>query len=628
MAQPGKTRKVFDGRYEILSIVGRGASSVVYRARYVTPPHADLALKVLLFRKDRGLNIDRLRKEALAMVSSRHRYVIRLDDFHSVDKLCYLAMEYAPESDLRAFVAKQGGRLPFLQAERFLMQISEALGFMHQSGIVHRDVKPDNLLVINPRQIRLGDFGVATLPGEESSLEELKSGVGTMEYMPPEVFEGSTCDSRSDVYSLGLTFYEVISGSNPFAGAPLAEVLKIRRPNNFPHLLDVAPDTPPYLGGIIMRCLAYDRNARFDSGQDLLTALIAEKSRADQPKAPQVKRPGAPAVTSAPTPADPLTAAKPALAPGAASSKKNKRRRDESRRVTTPLERSNPASTPRPGETSSTVKSLNTSGPPYSGDSSKRMMPFQPSRKVPAQTPTPPESNASPPSQDHSNATAGEAPLPPKADTPRIDKMTRAPDNPPTRPQADLLRPVDRRSSGKTLSPPREMQSVPDKLTRHGTKTARKAIFWALVFTLIALFALDYGLKLATGRGVTQRLSETPQKENLLAPAVPTDDLSFPDLPAGLFFGAVSGLIPGQDHTLSILSRPDASELIVIINIEGWQPLRVLRDAQAGKELLVRGNGFVISFKASRQGTALSGEFNELVSGRRGTWSLKPAREE
>src|SRR5258708_4266186 len=109
MAQADKRRaKIFDGRYEILSIVGRGSCSVVYHARHILSPFGEVALKVLLARNEpRGSKEstgDRLRKEALAMVSSRHRYVVRLDDFHSIDGLSYLSMEYAPYGDLVKFM--------------------------------------------------------------------------------------------------------------------------------------------------------------------------------------------------------------------------------------------------------------------------------------------------------------------------------------------------------------------------------------------------------------------------------------------------------------------------------------------------------------------------------------------
>lgn len=279
----GQKKKIFDGRYDILSIVGRGACSVVYHARHISPPASDVALKVLLNKNGERANGDRLRKEALAMVSSRHRYVIRLDDFHSVGDLCYLSMEYAPESDLRKFAARSGGKLSHVQAERFLLQAAEALGFIHRAGIIHRDIKPDNILAMNSNEIRLGDFGVAVLPGEESSLDELQRGIGTMDYMAPEVLEGIRYDQRSDVYALAVTFYELISGRHPFAGLPMVEQLGARKDGAVQPLSSIAPGVPEYLSAVIMRGMSYSEDQRFGTGREMLQALLVAKSETTSP---------------------------------------------------------------------------------------------------------------------------------------------------------------------------------------------------------------------------------------------------------------------------------------------------------------------------------------------------------
>jgi serine/threonine protein kinase len=290
----GQKKKIFDGRYDILSIVGRGACSVVYHARHISPPITDVALKVLINKQGKRANSDRLRKEALAMVSSRHRYVIRLDDFHSVGDLCYLSMEFAPESDVRKFAARSGGRLGVVQAERFLLQAAEALGFIHRAGIIHRDLKPDNILVMNQNEIRLGDFGVAVLPGEESSLEELQQGIGTMDYMAPEVLEGVRYDQRSDVYALAVTFYEILSGKHPFAGLPIAEQLTARKDGAVPPLSALAPEVPGYLSTVIMKAMSYSEEQRYPTGRDMLQALLVAKSEAPAPTTVSAPKSSAP----------------------------------------------------------------------------------------------------------------------------------------------------------------------------------------------------------------------------------------------------------------------------------------------------------------------------------------------
>jgi len=291
MTESKAKKKVFDGRYDILSIVGRGACSVVYRAQHISPPVSDVALKVLVNKKGEKANADRLRKEALAMVSSRHRYVIRLEDFHSVGDLCYLSMEYAPEGDLRKFCSRNNGTLDITKAERFLLQATEALGFIHRAGIIHRDIKPENILVMNDTEIRLGDFGVAVLPGEESSIEELQRGIGTMDYMAPEVLEGIRYDQRSDVYALGVTFYELISGQHPFAGVAMADQLTMRQSEMIPHLSTLAPKAPGYLSEVIMRAMSYSVEDRYPTGREMLQAILVGKSEAPITTTAAAKKP-------------------------------------------------------------------------------------------------------------------------------------------------------------------------------------------------------------------------------------------------------------------------------------------------------------------------------------------------
>jgi len=289
--ESAKTRKIFDGRYEIVSIVGRGAASVVYHGRRATAPYADVGIKVLT---DKGATVpakERLRKEALAMLYARHRYVIRLDDFRSVGDLCYLSMEYAPHKDLRHYVSERGAECTAAHRERYFSQAAEALGYIHRAGLIHRDIKPDNILVINEAEIRVADFGVAVLPSDEASLTDLQRGVGTMEYLAPEVLDGVRCDQRSDVYSLGVTFYELLAGVHPFSQAPLAEQLEVRKDGAFSDLVQVAPQVPDYINTAIMRSLSYDPAVRFENGQQLFESLLLGRDKSKR-KMKNRARPG------------------------------------------------------------------------------------------------------------------------------------------------------------------------------------------------------------------------------------------------------------------------------------------------------------------------------------------------
>lgn len=280
MSSSVKNKKVFDGRYEILGIVGRGRKSVVYHARNIIDGGPEVALKVLLSEKDKDSTTtrDKLRKEALAMVSCHHRYVVRLDDFHSVGDLSYLSMEFAPESDLRKFISKKGGKLTEAQAEKFILQAARALDYIHSVGIIHRDIKPDNILVISEDEIRIGDFGIALLPGDEQVPDEYRNAIGTMDYMAPEILEGRPCDSRTDLYALGLTAYEMVCGRILFENIPLANQLSAREDAQIPEI-DLADKR---LAKAIRKLISYDSSDRFRSSKDLVSFLTTPLEEAQK----------------------------------------------------------------------------------------------------------------------------------------------------------------------------------------------------------------------------------------------------------------------------------------------------------------------------------------------------------
>ncbi|RME60483.1 MAG: serine/threonine protein kinase, partial [Candidatus Dadabacteria bacterium] len=263
--------KLFDKRYQILSILGRGSQSVVYKAIDVGKKNKEVALKVLVRKKDKKLT-EQLRKEALILVSCKHKNIIQLYDFHALNELCYLSLEYAPYGDLNQYLHKVK-KLTAEQAVLFLIQTAEALQAMHDAGIYHRDVKPDNILVANPSLIKLGDLGVASLPGEEFLLEELRKGVGTLSYMPPEVLVGKGFTQRSDLYALGVTFWEVLAGTHPFEGVPLLKQLSVREDKNLVPLSKKNPEVPQYLSDAILKLMRFKPQDRFSSAEELIKFL-------------------------------------------------------------------------------------------------------------------------------------------------------------------------------------------------------------------------------------------------------------------------------------------------------------------------------------------------------------------
>lgn len=267
-----KTRRIFDQRFELIGELGRGKKSVVYHALHDGKDGADVALKVLLPVKTLDPLKNRLRAEAQAMLMAQHPYVLGLKDFQYYENLSYIALEYAPLGDLRKYARANGGKLPSNQVELFLRQISEALHFIHSLGLIHRDVKPDNILAISPEEVRLADFGVALILENPGISADLNAAIGTMDYLAPEVLDGKEYGPQGDIYSLGITVYELISGLHPFADLPLANTMEARLKGPQP-LEDLVPELSPNIAQTVGRMLESDPAKRFKKASEIIDSL-------------------------------------------------------------------------------------------------------------------------------------------------------------------------------------------------------------------------------------------------------------------------------------------------------------------------------------------------------------------
>ncbi len=204
-----KTRKIFDNKYEILKIVGRGESSVVYHARKIQDK-SDVALKVLI-QKDGRDNKEILRRESLALVSCRNKNVIKLEDFQTLSGLCYLVMEYARYKDVVQYL--NGKLLGYEQGEAFLKQALSALDFIHKTGFIHRDIVPENLLITSDETMKLSDFGSGVVVYELSNSKDFKKDISKNSFIAPEYFNNNEINFYSDIYSMGKSFLYLFTHS-------------------------------------------------------------------------------------------------------------------------------------------------------------------------------------------------------------------------------------------------------------------------------------------------------------------------------------------------------------------------------------------------------------------------------
>lgn len=276
----GKCGDLVLGNYVILSRIGQGGMGAVYKALHRRMKRV-VALKII--RKGRATPefIERFRREIEAAARLTHPNVIAAYDADECELGDFLVMEFVDGSDMREIVEKSG-TLPISDALRVMREAALALGYAHSQGIVHRDIKPANLMRDINGVTKLADLGLARLiePGGTSDagsgLTEAGIVAGTIDYMPPEQANDSrTADHRADIYSLGCTFFFLLTGAPPFPGGTALERILAHRDAPPPSLLESVPDATPELEALFLQMMAKDRNERFQSMAEVVSAIDA-----------------------------------------------------------------------------------------------------------------------------------------------------------------------------------------------------------------------------------------------------------------------------------------------------------------------------------------------------------------
>jgi beta-lactam-binding protein with PASTA domain len=296
-------RPVFNDRYEIHSRLGRGGMADVFlaRDRLLDRP---VAIKVLFPEYAADPNfVERFRREATAASNLTHPNIVGVFDFGRQGGTYFMVMEYVNGRSLADILHADGTLLPQRAAD-IASDVAAALGFAHRNGVVHRDVKPANILVSSTGAVKVADFGIARAmnAATEQDLTQAGAVMGTATYFSPEQAQGGNPDPRSDLYSLGIVMYEMVAGQVPFQGDnPLAIAYKqVHDPP--PPLAEVAPGVPPAYDAIVAKLLAKAPTARYPSADDLRTDL--RRFREGLPVAAQTAAGAAAALTSM-TPAVP-----------------------------------------------------------------------------------------------------------------------------------------------------------------------------------------------------------------------------------------------------------------------------------------------------------------------------------
>ncbi len=275
--------KTLDGRYEIMNIIGEGGMAIVYRAldhrlnRYV-------AVKIM--RSEMATDEDfrrRFNAESQAVAMLSHPNIVAVYDVSRSEAMEYIVMELIDGITLKQYMDKRG-MLAWREAVHFSKQIAKALSQAHERGIIHRDIKPQNIMLLRDGTIKVADFGIAAL---ENEVEEKPDGqaIGSIHYIAPEQARGESPDARSDIYSLGILMYEMLTGNVPYSGDTLGEVA-IKHMQSAPvSPREVNPEISEELERITLKAMASRIDMRYQSAAELLRDLDKLTAVKPQPEA-------------------------------------------------------------------------------------------------------------------------------------------------------------------------------------------------------------------------------------------------------------------------------------------------------------------------------------------------------
>ena len=273
------------GRFRIESLVGSGGFAWVYRG-YDPELDIPVAIKVLKpqYAGDETFE-SRFRREASMAAKLRHPHIIRILAVGREADAVYFVMDYLPNTLVERLKAMEGGRLPESFVVRMGMEVALALGFAHREGVIHRDIKADNILFDHHGNAVVADFGIARAVSGYVQETGTNMVVGTPQYFSPEQARGLQLDGRADIYSLGVTLFRSSTGSLPFDGQDWYEIARQHVEDKPPKPRSLNPEISPELERIILRCLAKDPGERFESGEALSEALAVLAPHTTDPSA-------------------------------------------------------------------------------------------------------------------------------------------------------------------------------------------------------------------------------------------------------------------------------------------------------------------------------------------------------
>jgi serine/threonine-protein kinase len=273
------------GRYEIVGELGKGAMGIVYKG--LDPKiHREVAIKTIRFEQDFAPDEmedvkKRFFREAETAGRLTHPNIVTIYDVGEDWDLSYIAMELLDGEELTAHIRK-GSLLPVRRVIEIMTQACDALDYAHEQGVVHRDIKPANIMVLRNGQVKVTDFGIARITTGSRTQTAAGIVLGTPSYMSPEQVSGKPLDGRSDIFSLGVVFYELLTGEKPFKAESIMTLLNVIATQPHAPLRTHNARLPEYLGKVVDKAMAKEPHQRFQRGQDMARALRSFLAKVDQ----------------------------------------------------------------------------------------------------------------------------------------------------------------------------------------------------------------------------------------------------------------------------------------------------------------------------------------------------------
>lgn len=292
---------VFAERYKLEDFIGQGGMSLVYRAVDIRTGHS-VAVKILKseYNSDKEF-LERFQREAQAASLMSHHNLVNLLDVGVEGEYRYLVLEYVNGNTLKDII-RQKGRINYQTAIQVTIRILSALQHAHDNGIIHRDIKPQNVLIHADGHVKVADFGIARMTGG-ATIGKGDTVVGSVHYSSPEQATGSVVEATSDLYSTGVVMYEMLTGRVPFVGDTPVAVAMQHIQDAPPPIADFAPETPPAVIAVVMKALEKDPKRRFQTAREMADALMrAKNGQLDpasiqlEPARPPVQQPAQPPV--------------------------------------------------------------------------------------------------------------------------------------------------------------------------------------------------------------------------------------------------------------------------------------------------------------------------------------------